>query len=123
MFTPTQRARILRKRSTPAEQILWQALRNRSLKAKFRRQFPIGKYVVDFACFRERLIVELDGLGHERYANALYDEARTRELESKGWRILRFKNDEIAGDISIALTEIDLALQGETLPISDTESS
>ena len=113
MFTPTQRARILRRRSTKAEQLLWRALRNRQLKWKFRRQFPIGKYVVDFACFEKKLVIELDGLGHERYANTLYDAARTQDLEQRGWHVVRFNNDEIAGDLSIALTQIDLILRDE----------
>jgi very-short-patch-repair endonuclease len=68
-------ARELRKNMTVAEQHLWRSLRQRQIKdCKFRRQTPIGAYIVDFVCFDERLIVELDGGQHQD--NAAYDKAR-----------------------------------------------
>lgn len=72
---------------TDAEQKLWQRLRGGQLDGlKFRRQHPVPPYIADFCCVAEKLIVELDGSQH----NEDVDAARTRRLESQGWRILRF---------------------------------
>ena len=85
-------ARRLRKAMTDAEHRLWHRLRNRRLAGgKFRRQHPVGPYVVDFACVEARLVVELDGGQH---AGSLADAVRTRFLAAKGWRVLRFWNDD-----------------------------
>ncbi|MGA0601485.1 endonuclease domain-containing protein [Caulobacter sp. KR2-114] len=87
----TRRARALRRSATDAERKVWSALCNRQLEGfKFRRQVPVGRYVADFACREARLIVELDGSHHE--AQAVYDAARTRDLEAAGWQVLRFDN-------------------------------
>jgi very-short-patch-repair endonuclease len=84
----------LRKNQTDAETLLWFALRNRQInKLKFRRQVPLGLYVVDFVCFENRLIVELDG-GQHADAEA-YDEARTSWLEGEGFHVIRFWNNEV----------------------------
>ena len=98
----TVSARELRRNFTDAEMKLWKHLRNRHTgEQKFRRQQPIGKYIVDFACFEKRLIVEVDGGQHcER---AAYDSERTAWLESRGFRVLRFWNDEVLQDIEIVL--------------------
>ncbi|RUL69093.1 endonuclease domain-containing protein [Dyella choica] len=89
-----KRARQLRRASTDAERHLWRHLRQRNLAAcKFRRQFPIAGYIVDFVCLPAKLVVEIDGGQH---LDALeYDEARTRALEARGFRVLRFWNDEV----------------------------
>ena len=101
------RARELRKRSTEAEQILWDLLRNRKLfDLKWRRQEPIGPYFADFACRTARLVVELDGSHHGEPDNAQYDEERTAFMEAKGWRVLRFSNREVAQDIDPVLEGI-----------------
>jgi very-short-patch-repair endonuclease len=82
-------ARKLRKEQTEAERRLWWHLRNRQLEGwKFRRQFPIGHYIVDFACIDARLIVELDGGQDSEQGH--YDEQRTKELEKAGFAVLRF---------------------------------
>lgn len=87
-------ARRLRRRSTPAERILWQLIRNRQLDGfKFRRQYPIGRYIVDFVCIEARLVIELDGAQH--YPRPMTDEVRDRWLVSVGYTILRFANGEI----------------------------
>ena len=87
-------ARELRKDSTDAERRLWSLLRNRTLiGCKFRRQFPIDPYVVDFACVEKRLIVELDGGQHVEDVER--DERRTIFLRNKGYAVLRFWNDDV----------------------------
>lgn len=91
-------ARSLRKHSTDAEQLLWQALRNRRLNGlKFRRQHPIGKYIVDFYCSEKKFVIEVDGDYH------LYtdenDIERQNWLESQGYRIVRFWNEDVLKDL------------------------
>jgi very-short-patch-repair endonuclease len=86
---PNQNARALRKQPTDAEQRLWFQLRRRQLHGvKFRRQQPIGPYIVDFICFERRIIVEVDGGQHAE--QAAYDAKRTRFLEQQGYCVLRF---------------------------------
>ncbi len=88
------RARDLRHNQTEAESILWQALRSHRLNsAHVRRQHAIGPYIVDFCAPRQKLIIELDGGQHLDQAE--YDAERTAYLESKGYRVLRFWNDEV----------------------------
>jgi very-short-patch-repair endonuclease len=90
---PNPCARELRVNSTDAERRLWSLLRDRRLDGhKFRRQYPVGSYIADFACFEQMLIVEADGGQH---ADSLNDERRTNWLQSQGWRVIRFWNDEI----------------------------
>src|SRR5438105_901047 len=90
----TSLARSLRKDDVPAETVLWQALRNRALGGfKFRRQHPIGPYIVDFACLSCKLVVEADGETH--VTSAKRDLQRSAFLEASGWLVLRFWNTEI----------------------------
>ena|SRR5271167_326334 len=94
---PNQRARQLREFSTDAERRMWSALRDRRLsRYKFRRQHPIGRYIVDFACTEYRLVIELDGSQH---ADNAADARRTAWLESQGWRMVRFWNNDVLGNI------------------------
>ena len=94
---PNQRARQLREFSTDAERRMWSALRDRRLsRYKFRRQHPIGRYIVDFACTEYRLVIELDGSQH---ADNAADARRTAWLESTGWRMVRFWNNDVHGNI------------------------
>jgi very-short-patch-repair endonuclease len=91
-----ERARELRKNAAQAEQILWHALRNRQLNGlKFRRQHPIGRFILDFYCPEKRLAVEIDGGQHAEPEQRMYDEARTAALAKQGITVLRFRNDEI----------------------------
>jgi very-short-patch-repair endonuclease len=88
------RARQLRRTSTDAERHLWRYLRLKHLKAyKFRRQYPIAGYIVDFVCLPAMLVVEIDGGQHLDACD--YDARRTHTLESKGFRVMRFWNDEV----------------------------
>lgn len=100
-------ARELRKQSTPAEKILWERLRNRGLAGlRFRRQQPIGSSVVDFYCSELRLVVELEGSAHDEPEQRLHDDARFAELSSKGFRILRVRNDLIHTSLDEVLQRI-----------------
>ena len=91
-----KRAKRLRRTMTDAERQLWRLLRSRQLEgAKFRRQQPIGNYVVDFACLESQLIVEADGGQH---AESRCDEVRDAWLTSRGYRVLRFWNHDILGN-------------------------
>ena len=91
-----QLSRQLRKNPTDAERLLWQCLRLKQMKGfKFRRQHPIGKYIVDFICLEARLIIELDGGQHNEADQIDKDAERTTWLEAQGLRILRFWNDEV----------------------------
>jgi very-short-patch-repair endonuclease len=88
-----ERAKSLRRGLTDAERKLWSILRNRQIGgAKFRRQQPIGQFIADFVCQEHRLIVEADGGQH---AENIADARRTAFLESKGYRVLRFWNNDI----------------------------
>src|SRR5262245_31304320 len=91
-----ERARSYRKEMTDAEAKLWSMLRGRRLaEFKFRREHPIGPYVVDFACVGARLIVEVDGPSHDNPEQAEFDANRTAFLENAGWRVVRVPNTDI----------------------------
>jgi len=87
------RARALRAAETPAETKLWAMLRGRHLRVKFRRQQPIGPFIVDFFCAEARLVVELDGPSHDGRRG--YDERRTKWLEGQGYRVVRLANEAV----------------------------
>ncbi len=90
-------ARRLRSNMTDAERRMWAALRGRRLHDyKFRRQYPLGPFVVDFACIAHRVAIEADGGQHADNAG---DARRTAWLERHGWRMLRFWNNDIPTDI------------------------
>src|SRR3989338_219227 len=91
------RRRGLRQKSTGAEQILWNELRNNKLGARFKRQHSIGGYILDFYCFQARLIVEIDGKSHD--VNKLYDADRDKYFKELGYLTLRIKNDEIHSNL------------------------
>ena len=83
----------LRNRSTSAEAVLWEILKSKQLDGrKFRRQYSIGSYIVDFCCPSEKLIIELDGDPHGEYHKIEEDENRDKYLESLGFNVLRFEN-------------------------------
>ncbi|MGI9517354.1 MAG: endonuclease domain-containing protein [Pirellulaceae bacterium] len=104
-----ERARKLRADQTGPETRLWYCLRNNQLAGlKFRRQRPVGKFVADFYCSEHRLIVELDGNFHDE-TNWQTDTARQAWLESNGFKVLRFENDEVVKDIDCVLEAILIA--------------
>lgn len=100
-------ARNLRKNAPDAEKILWRYLRNRQvMDMKFRRQVPIGKYIVDFCCHEKRLIIELDGGQHTFNGNIERDTKRQKHLEEEGYKVLRFWNTDIFLNIDGVLQNI-----------------
>ncbi len=89
-------AQKLRSAATPAERKLWQQLRLKNVAgSRFRRQHPIGPYVVDFICLERKLIVELDGGQHAEPETEAYDAARTTWLAGRGYRVIRFWNSDV----------------------------
>ncbi|PZV38577.1 endonuclease domain-containing protein [Mesorhizobium kowhaii] len=91
-------ARSLRREMTEAEDRLWHELRDRRLdRIKFRRQVPLGKYIADFVCLEAGLIIEVDGSQH---AESDSDRIRKAELKARGFRILRFWNDDVLKDLN-----------------------
>lgn len=96
-----ERARQLRNEQTSAEQILWLRLRNKQIAGKkFRRQFTIAPYIVDFYCREAYLVVEVDGDVHADMAQIDHDQRRTAYLESKGLRVFRVTNNEIRDNLN-----------------------
>jgi lysyl-tRNA synthetase class 2 len=105
MSQQIERARRLRREQTDAERILWSRLRDRRLNGlKFKRQVPIDRYIADFCCADVRLIVELDG-GHHS-ANEEADAKRTAVLESCGYLVLRYWNNDVTKNLDGVLEDI-----------------
>jgi very-short-patch-repair endonuclease len=100
------RAREMRKQSTRAEKLLWHALRNNQLQATFRRQHPIGPFIVDFVCNELMLIIEVDGDVHAKPDQQDYDQIRQRALESLGYAVLRFSNSDVLQNLNSVLANI-----------------
>lgn len=104
----TERARKLRQPQTPAEDALWQAVRNRKRGgAKFRRQHPISWYIVDFYCHEYKLVVEVDGDVHLNPHVKERDENRQAHLEQLGLTVIRFTNEEVLGELTHVLNRIE----------------
>lgn len=107
-------SRNLRQNQTDVEKKLWYELRNRRfLGLKFRRQFPIDKYIVDFCCFEKKLIIELDGGQHNEITSLKYDEARTKFFKDEGYQVLRFWNTDVVNNIEGVLESIKLKIEEE----------
>ena len=106
-------ARHLRKNMTEAEHRLWHHIRHKHLDGyRFRRQHPIGKYIADFACISEKLVVEIDGGTHSEDHEVAHDQQRTIYLERKGWIVVRYGNEEIYKNLSGVLDDIYTHLKG-----------
>jgi len=106
-------AKQLHRNLTPVEAKLWARLRAHRMKdVHFRNQHAIGNYVVDFCAPRRKLIIELDGSHHLEQEE--YDAERTSYLESKGYRVVRFWNDDVMNDIEEVLRAIDLVLGSDS---------
>ena len=113
--TPTLRSRELRNNATATERKLWQHLRNRQLSGvRFNRQVPIGPFICDLVARTPRLIVELDGGQHA--VRTAEDERRTRFLESRGYRVLRFWNNDVLENVEGVLAVIEAALNDRPSP-------
>ena len=110
-----QRARILRKNMTDAERAIWQSVRNRQLGGfKFRRQKPIGPFIVDFVCVEKKIIIEVDGGQHA--LNTEHDDKRSEFLRNKGYKILRFWNSDVLNEKNAVLEEILINLKETPSP-------
>ena len=119
--TGVSHARRLRQKSTTAERRLWKQLRRNHLAGfGFRRQQPIGPYVVDFFCPSARLIIQLHGPIHKLFGAAELDAIRMEWLQARGYRILRFENDRVLEDIELVLEAVSRAVAAPpslTLPL------
>jgi very-short-patch-repair endonuclease len=108
-------SRSLRKNPTDAEKKLWAHLRRKQISGRrFRRQHPLGRYIVDFVCLEAKLIVEIDGGQH---AESVHDDTqRTQWLQRQGFRVARFWNNEVLGETESVLTEIARLVDSQVLP-------
>ena len=116
-----EHAEAMRKNPTEAEYAMWEMLRGKNLDAKFRRQHIIGDYIVDFVCLDKQLVVELDGGYHNDPEQQKFDRERTGFLQSKGFSVLRFTNEEVIGNSDETLTIIRNALKYLPLASSPLE--
>ena len=106
----TPKARQLRNNPTDAERTLWSILRGRQVSGrKFRRQAPIGPYIVDFVCHDNGLVIEVDGGQHTEQAN--YDAERAAWLESRGYRVIRFWNNQVLEETDAVREAIFIAVR------------
>ncbi len=112
----------LRLGATKAEKVLWQELKDKKLGYKFRRQFQIDCFIVDFYCHKLRLVIELDGPIHELQKE--YDEERTKEIEKRGLVVIRYLNDYILFERETLISELRTVLRNRaselrlpTLPV------
>ena len=107
-------ARQLRGTQTDAENLLWQILRDRRFCGfKFRRQHPVGSYILDFYCHDAQLAIELDGGGHAVEEQMEYDQQRTKDLAGAGIRVLRFWNNQVFKQTEAVLESIYEALHND----------
>ncbi len=110
-----QAARDLREKLTPAEEFLWQSLRNKQLNGlRFRSQHPVGNFILDFYCASCKLVIEVDGSIHDDQQD--YDLARTQALETYGYFVIRFTNDEVLEDLALVLQKIAKVAQARIAP-------
>jgi very-short-patch-repair endonuclease len=118
------RARLLRKKATDTERILWRHLRNRNFAGyKFRRQHPLDCYTLDFYCPAAKVAVELDGGGHNYRMGQIRDRGRSQILARHGILVLRFWNHQVRQELDSVLKAIWFALQQRTLSKPSPQSS
>ncbi|MDE2383586.1 MAG: endonuclease domain-containing protein [Alphaproteobacteria bacterium] len=111
------RARAMRQDMTPAEQILWNCLRNKALGGfKFSRQVPIGKFIADFVCRSERLVIEVDGATHSEAHELKHDWQRSQWLRSRGYEIHRVWNQDVYENLAGVLDTVLLKLNTSPHP-------
>ncbi|MBN1440246.1 MAG: DUF559 domain-containing protein [Anaerolineales bacterium] len=108
-------ARYLRRTSTESEELLWSVLRGRRLGGyKFRRQYPVGRWIIDFFCLEKMAGVEIDGLIHNKPLVRNHDLLRDEQLKRMGVRILRIPSGKIKENVTVILREILAFLDGRT---------
>lgn len=101
-----EKRRLLRNNGTPAEATLWKGLKAKQLGVRFRRQFSVGNYVLDFYCHSQKLAIELDGDYHSSEQQVQKDFKREEYLNSVGIIVMRFHNDEVRQNVSAVLERI-----------------
>ena len=106
-----ERAKEMRANPTQAEAALWQQLKGKKLNFKFRQQHLIGDFIVDFVCLSKQLIIEVDGKIHNSQSEE--DENRTEIMENDGYKVIRFTNEEVLGDIDSVISKIEKELDGQ----------
>ncbi len=113
----TQQARTLRQQSTEAEKLLWRYLCGKQLEGiKFRRQQPIGEYIVDFVSFSHKLVVEVDGGQHAQPREQLRDRRRDAWLQEQGFTVLRFWNNDVLRNVEGVMEAIRKKLVKDDTP-------
>ena len=106
------RAKSHRRELTAAENVLWQEIRRKQVGGfYFRRQVPIGPYIADFACVKEKLVIEVDGIGHAEPDEIARDAKRTAYLENLGWSVVRFMNVDVFDETDAVVESIWLHLK------------
>ena len=111
-------ARFNRREMTESETVLWNALRKLKAGIRFRRQHPIGDYIADFICLPAKLVREVDGGYHQEPQQQELDKQRTEFLVSKGYRVIRIKNEEISDDLNEVVMRVKAEVfnQGNNAP-------
>ena len=104
-------ARVNRREMTESEELLWNVLRKNIRNYRFRRQHPIGDYIADFVCLPIKLVIEVDGGYHNTPEQQTEDQWRTEFLESRGYRVLRINNEELAADVKEVLRIIKCEIE------------
>ncbi len=106
-----QRSRDFRHPLTPPEAKVWEAVRDRKIGFKIRRQHPIGRFILDFYCAEAKLAIEIDGDAHAAADQAAYDSTRTAWLEERGYRVIRFAASEVGRNLAGVLGAIRAACE------------
>ena len=106
-----------RRNMTLCERLLWDALREELREVRFRRQHPIGDYIVDFACLPKRLVIEVDGGYHSEPRQEHDDAVRTIDLNRMGYHVIRFSNEEIINDTNQVIQTIKQQMASPTPPL------
>ena len=107
-------ARENRRNQTEAEEFLWRQLKGNALGVKFKRQLIILNYIADFACLEKSLVIEVDGGYHFSHEQKELDAYRTEDLEKLGFKVLRFRNENVIRDIELVLKTIQVYIDGNT---------
>ena len=115
------KARELRNKLTPAEQIFWLRLKEKFPRYKFRRQHPISIYIADFYCHKLKLVIEIDGSVHDSEVAKQNDEKRQNDLESLGLTVIRFTNDQVKNEIELVIKKISSTI--DTITTNKDSSS
>ena len=105
------KARELRNKLTPAEQVFWLRLKEQFPEYKFRRQHPISIYIVDFYCHKLKLVIEIDGSVHDSEEAKLNDEKRQNDLENLNLTVIRFTNNQVKNEIEFVIEKISSTIE------------